>query len=610
MITAQVKPNCRNCGIPMLIVGRDGHVADVCELLEPLLGGPADEIVGHPITDFLPGYSLERLIEHVNPAASDAVVRGVAGRDLKGRDLDLGLFISPFLDPDGGMSCSILVRDIRHEVRTERLLRDELLLSDSVVRSARIGVFEFYPRTDTVKVSRVWREMMGIFGGDSDYLQSEWRRRVHPDDLERALAPVRKCLDGRARHAHSDYRVRKSEDEEWRWVRAGVTVGERDADNNPICLTGAMIDVTDMKETEHEIRRSAETLRLAFDHAPIGKAINGLDLRILRANQALADLLGYTPEELSQLSFQDIVRPEDCEQATARVRRMIAGEIGTYQVEKRFVRKDGSLIWGLMIAGVVHDSDGQPVEWVLQIVDVSEQHRLTDMKGEFIATVSHELRTPLTGILGALTLLNSMMADKLPEQAARLLYIAEENGHRLHALIDDILDFEKFSTGRAAFSITRCEIVPMLEEAILANDPIAREYGVHCSIIAYDRSLKGYCDPKKFQQVMANFLSNASKFATRDSTIRVIAIQSGDAIRVSVTNDGPGIPDDFRDSVFKPFAQAEMSSKRSRGGTGLGLSICKEIVEQSGGTIGFDSEPGGQTMFWFTVPTDQAQAAE
>ena len=594
----------------MLIVGGDGRIVDCCHLLEPLLAGTADEIVGHPITDFLPSLTLAGLVEQVNPAAEDAVMRGVHGRDLKGRDLDLSMYICPFIDQDGSTCCSVVIRDIKNEVKTERLLRDELLLSDSAVRSAQIGVFEYYPEDQSVKVSRVWRELMNIFGGDSDEVQAAWRRKVHPDDLQRALDPVEKCLDGRASHAHSDYRVRRSEDEDWRWVRAGVSVDERDTDGTPIRLTGAMTDVTTMKESENKIRRSAETLRLAFDHAPIGKAINGLDLRILRANQALADLLGYTPGELSQLSFKDIIRPDDFEKASARIKRMIAGEIGTYQIEKKFVRKDGSEVWGLMIAGVVRDSEGQPIEWVLQIVDVSEHHRLSDMKSEFIATVSHELRTPLTGILGAMTLLNSMTAGKLPEQAARLLYIAEENGHKLHALIDDILDFERFSNRHAAFSISKCEILPLLEEAVFSNEPTAKKFEVDCSIVAEDRSLEAYCDPKKFQQVMANLLSNAAKFATPGSTVRVNAVSSGENVRVSVINEGPGIPDDFHESVFKPFAQAEMSSKRCRGGTGLGLSICKEIVEQSGGAIGFESEPEGQTEFWFTVPTDLAQAAE
>ena len=102
---------------------------------------------------------------------------------------------------------------------------------------------------------------------------------------------------------------------------------------------------------------------------------------------------------------------------------------------------------------------------------------------------------------------------------------------------------------------------------------------------------------------MANLLSNAMKFADPGSKVEVSAGRHGAMLRVSVTNTGPGIPDTFRDRVFSPFSQAGSSMARNMGGTGLGLSITKQMVEQMGGSVGFDSQPGQLTTFWFTVGT-------
>jgi PAS domain S-box len=587
----------------MVILAPDGRIEDCSEVLAPLLGADACAVVGQPISRFLPDMPIERLLELVDSNATDTVQRGVAGCDMKGRPLELALLISPWRAPDGQRHCSLVIRNIGPELETERMLQNELRMSDGAVKGARIGVFEYDPRHDVVTVSRIWRELMGIQHRDSTRVQSEWRRRVHPDDLAIALEPMNKCIAGRASFAHSDYRVRPRETARWRWFRTGISVAERDSEGKPIRLTGAMIDITESKEKEIELRRSSEQLRLAFEYAPIGKSIVSLDGKFLKVNQKLCSFLGYTEAELLTTDLGSILYREDMNEELARIDLMTAGSASSYQTERRFIHKSGEIVWGLMIVAVVRDAESRPVECVLQVVDTSEQHRLVEMKSDFVSTVSHELRTPLTSVLGALKLLGTLETDKLSDQAQRLLYIAEQNGHRLHALIDDILDFERFSTGKGGYVSTLAPIVPLVEESVFANVPFAEKYNVTCTVSAPNRGLKGYCDPKRFQQVMGNLLSNASKFARAGSTIKVTVSAIEGAVRVTVSNTGSGIAETFRPSVFKPFSQAEMSATRSRGGTGLGLSICKEIVERGGGTIGFDSTPNETTTFWFTVPT-------
>ena len=110
-----------------------------------------------------------------------------------------------------------------------------------------------------------------------------------------------------------------------------------------------------------------------------------------------------------------------------------------------------------------------------------------------------------------------------------------------------------------------------------------------------------HADPERLTQVLTNLLSNAAKFSPEGAAVTVSAQQHGSWIRVSVTDRGPGIPVEFRSRIFQKFAQADASDGRQKGGTGLGLSICKAILDNLGGRIGYDSEPGHGATFYFEL---------
>jgi PAS domain S-box-containing protein len=501
-----------------------------------------------------------------------------------------------------GLQHALVLRDVTEEMEAARLARDELARANNAIKGARIGVFEYNPSADTVIVSDIWRDLLELDPSDTVDVQVEWRGRVHPDDLEMALEPIRLCLEDISERASCEYRLRSKDGSRRRWMQTDVAVASRDGVGKVIRVSGAMTDITERKTTESALRRSVEQFRSAFDNATVGKAIVGLDGSWLGVNPALCDLLEYSEGDLLNTNFQSLTHPDDLHDDLFKLDLLKAGSIPAYQIEKRYIRANGAVMWGLLSVGMVKDAEGHPDHFISQIVDVTEQRRLSELRSEFVATVSHELRTPLTSVLGSLTLLSSMDDEPFSDEAHRLLYIAQENGKRLHALVNDILDFEKFSSRQMRFTLSRHQIAGLIEEAVLANMASADKYGVRFDVDCPNRSLTGFVDPKRFQQVMTNLLSNAAKFADKGSTIDVVVEGQSKTVRVSVANEGAGIPDAFRDHIFKPFSQAALSATRARGGTGLGLNITKQIIEQTGGTIGFESDPGGRTTFWFTVP--------
>ncbi|MBI4183288.1 MAG: PAS domain S-box protein [Proteobacteria bacterium] len=234
--------------------------------------------------------------------------------------------------------------------------------------------------------------------------------------------------------------------------------------------------------------------------------------------------------------------------------------------------------------------------------DITERKRMEMMKSEFISMVSHELRTPLTSIQGALGLLAGGVAGELPRSAADLIGIAANSSGRLVRLINDILDIEKIEAGKMKFEIEPVSLGELIARALGENAGYAEQLGVRIEVAGVVPEARVNVDRDRFAQVMANLLSNAAKFSPRGGAVTVTAAREGSNLRISVGDQGPGIPEEFRPLVFQKFAQADSSDSREKGGTGLGLAICKAIVERLGGTIGFDTRVGAGTTFHFTLP--------
>ena len=273
--------------------------------------------------------------------------------------------------------------------------------------------------------------------------------------------------------------------------------------------------------------------------------------------------------------------------------------------EKRewtFIRKNGSRFPVNVTITPLRDDDGGVTGFLGVIEDITARREVDRLKSEFTAVVSHELRTPLTSIRGSLGLIQGALSASLPQKVRDLLDIAQNNCERLVLLVNDILDVEKFSAGQMRFDIQRLPLASVTLQAVEANEGYARKFNTHIELSAIDPGWFVAVDPDRFIQVMSNLLSNAAKYSPQGGTVRVWSERRGDTVRVSVRDEGPGIPANFRDRIFEQFSQADSSATREKGGTGLGLHIARRFIEHMHGRIGFESEPGRGATFWVELP--------
>ena len=240
--------------------------------------------------------------------------------------------------------------------------------------------------------------------------------------------------------------------------------------------------------------------------------------------------------------------------------------------------------------------------------DVTERHRVDQMKNEFISTVSHELRTPLTSIRGALGLVSSGALGALAPKAKPMVDIAAKNCERLVNLVSDILDIEKIASGKMAFRIRTLQLSEVVTQTVDAARGFAESLGVTLSVQAPAGDLLVLADSDRLAQVLTNLVSNASKYSAKGGTVTIAVARREGKLRVSVADLGPGIPDEFRARIFQKFAQADTTDGSQRKGTGLGLAISKALIERMGGTIGFDTKVGVGSTFFFDLNEERPTA--
>lgn len=348
--------------------------------------------------------------------------------------------------------------------------------------------------------------------------------------------------------------------------------------------------------------RLENKLRLAaiLEHLVEGVITTDSSGNIESVNSVVTQIFGYSQDELAGTSIALLIPPAQH-----------AGHDGTYMARLRAapiplprhnfeatgVRKDGSeLPLDVSFSDLV--ISGKRL-FVGIVRDITERKEIERFKNELVATINHELRTPITAIIGALGLLRNN-GTGLTKDMAMLLDMAYQNSERLSTLIDDFLDLEQIASGNMKFHLRPFDIAPFLEKAVSINAAYAEKFGVRFEL-SQPPQAKVQADADRLMQVITNLMSNAAKFSPKGSAIGIAAEVRGPMLRVSVHDQGPGIPPEFRDRVFERFAQAGSPGKRQKGSSGLGLSICKAIIEKMNGSIGFDSPPGQGTTFYFEL---------
>jgi PAS domain S-box-containing protein len=414
---------------------------------------------------------------------------------------------------------------------------------------------------------------------------------LHPDDRDLAATALAAVIEGRQdAGVPVELRLATIDGDYRRFDVAGVNLLD-----DPV-VSGVVVtarDVTERHEAREALAASETRYRQLVAHMQEGLWVVGADGITAFVNPRMAEMLGTTPEEMVGAPLLDWVPVEHHRESEARLDARRRGVTETY--ERVFLHRDGSLVPTLVSATPLL-ANGRMVEAFATVTDISRlkaaeaeldaalrrAQEADRAKSVFLSHVSHELRTPLNAVLGYAGLLRQSAADPtVLEYTAEIEFAGR---HLLH-LIEDLLDVTRLETGPIAL---RPEPVPVAdavaEAATLAGIPDDR---LRMTDLGHTVS----ADPTRLRQVLVNLLANARVHGPADGAITVAADRTDDRVRISVADEGPGIPPDDAARVFEPFVQLDSGRTTTPTGTGLGLPISRSLTEAMAGTLVYEAGP-------------------
>lgn len=327
----------------------------------------------------------------------------------------------------------------------------------------------------------------------------------------------------------------------------------------------------------------------AFKFAPIGMAMVSLEGKFLKVNQSLCDLVGYTGDELLATDFQTITFNEDLKTDLDYLARTLEGEISSYAMEKRYIRKDQKMVWANLHVSLIRDEKNLPQFFCSQIMDITEvkkaqlslfyNSKMTAL-GEMAGGLAHEINNPLTIISLNASSIEQLFKDPEIDRDLTKGFLKKitDTVTRINSIV---VSLRRLSSRAESVGFEKASLKSIVEDALTICFEKFKAEGVNLETKIFDIDFD--CRPVEISQVIVNLLNNAFHAVrrTRDKKITVATEVKDGKILIEVCDTGKGVPEEIKSRIMEPFFTTKILGE----GTGLGLSISRSIVESHNGRI-------------------------
>jgi PAS domain S-box-containing protein len=390
-----------------------------------------------------------------------------------------------------------------------------------------------------------------------------------------------------------------------------------------LLISASIRDITDRKQSELEIKRIQGHLLSAVESIQGAFAIFDVEERLVLCNSTyrhmfgwklLGDIVGHTFADLldgavaANLFDLSSTTPAEFRSRFIANHREPSSAIdvrgsdsSNFRIFERRTAEAGTVmtIWDVT-EDVEHEEELRGARAAAEAANSA--------KSEFLASMSHELRTPLNAILGFAQLLRRDKKDPLSERHRERIGYVVKGGEHLLRLIDDVLNLAHVEAGRISISPEPIGVAEVLAEVKTTLDPMAARAEIELVVAPVPSDCPaGFADRTRFNQILMNFGSNAIKYGRKGGTATFRTTTKDGAIRVTIADNGMGIPEDKQDKIFQPFHRAGQEAGPIEG-TGIGLAISKRLAELMDGTVGFRSAEGEGSEFWIEIPAHRSGA--
>jgi PAS domain S-box-containing protein len=512
------------------------------------------------------------------------------------------------------ISAAGTVQDISKRVLDEMALKQSEERLALATRSGIIGVWDW----DVVHNELIWDDAMyrlyGISAADFNGAYEAWAQALHPEDKAYAEAEIQAALAGEREYA-PEFRVLWPDGSVHSLKAASQTI--HDPAGHPLRMIGINYDLTELREATQESAELLDFNSKVISGSPLGILVYRADGPCVLANQAAADLVGATMEQLMAQNFRVTPSWQKSGLLAAALRTLESGD--RQHMETHLLTTFGRELW--LSCDFVPLTRGGAPHLLLIINDVSAFRRTeaelraakeaaeeaSRAKSEFLANMSHEIRTPLNAIIGMAELLKE---TEVTNEQREYITIFETNGEALLSIINDIIDLAKVEAGRIELEHTEFDPVQLVEETCALMALKAHGKGLEInSDLGWDLPARLEGDPARLRQILINLIGNAVKFTHAGEVVVRCTAQEEAAgltkdeveLLFAVADTGIGIPEAKQQAIFERFVQADSTTTRRFGGTGLGLTISQQLVALMGGRLWLTSTEGAGSTFFFTT---------
>ena len=370
-------------------------------------------------------------------------------------------------------------------------------------------------------------------------------------------------------------------------------------------------DITEQKRALRALDRSEKRFKALFERAGIGIVLATHDSRILETNPSFQRMVGYSADELKNMSLEDITHEEDLPIQVQFYRQIHEGKIDRYRLEKRYIDREGRVVWGGLTMAVIRDESGAVAYMIGMVENISDRKRteaelmvarnkaeeMMLLKSSFLTNMSHEIRTPLTGIMGFAAILQ----DEVAPAQVELVRLIEQSGQRLLKTLDAILDLSMLESGTMPFEPRRINVVDEVFNQVHHVEKDVEEKELYIKVDYQALNIFAFLDRDYLERILSNLIRNAIKFTRKGGVTITLNAEEEDLV-IQVSDTGVGISEPFFPFLFEAFRQESTGKTRTYEGTGLGLAIVKRLVEHMGGEIHVESALSIGSTFRIVLP--------
>jgi PAS domain S-box-containing protein len=532
----------------------------------------------------------------------------------------------PFLEEEKVLLhslCERLGRIIERFQAEEELRKSEQRYRE-LFNSALVGIVLHDAEGNIISANKKAEEVFGIEEKELKKKELDfWKGKLlHPDGSQMKISEFPLAISARSKMPSEGLIIGLSmaEQHNTKWLVAGARpVLNVNGEVEKTLIT--FIDITEQKQAEDTVRDSEKRYRELVETIQEGLWLIDKDGFTTFVNPKMAEMLGYTVEEMQGKHLFVFMDSEAQEYARKLLSRRESGV--KEQHEFTFTKKSGDTISTLIETTPLYDEAGNyngALAGIIEITRLKEAERelivakeraeeADRLKSSFLSSMSHEIRTPLNAIIGFIDIV--LEEDTISKELQEYLGKAKESGNMLLMLINDILDFSKIEANQLTLEQRSFSLKALLDNVDAIGRVLIqeREKNIQPRRV-FSENLDIYLDGDEYrlEQVLINLISNAVKFTESGFIEYGVTLKDETTLEFYVRDTGIGIAEEKQKHIFEPFRQAEEKTTRKYGGTGLGLSISKRLVEKMGGEIHLRSTLGEGSTFYFTIPCVRGKA--